>query len=243
MAPSLLTDVHSEPRPIIFSDFDGTITQIDVTDAILEQFADPAWHAVEDEWTRGAIGSRECLARQMALVHTSREKLDALIDSIPVDADFGAFYPFTESRGLPFYVLSDGFDYVIRRVLRRTGVDGTLRNGRHLFSSALQVRAGKLTPSFPHPRAGCEHGCATCKPRIMRRLRRERHPVVFIGDGLSDCFAVHAADVVFAKDKLLAYCREQGIAAEPFETFAGIEAQLDRLLDTGVTAHLSRAIG
>ncbi|HEV2494354.1 MAG TPA: MtnX-like HAD-IB family phosphatase [Terriglobia bacterium] len=221
-----MTDAPSEPRPIIFSDFDGTITQIDVTDAILEQLADPAWHAVEDEWTRGEIGSRECLARQMALVHASRPELDALIDAIPVDPGFAAFYRFTEARALPFYVLSDGFDYVIRRVLRRTGVDGILRNGRHLFSSALQVRAGKLTPSFPHPRAGCEHGCATCKPRIMRRLSRGHHPVVFIGDGFSDCFAVHAADVVFAKDKLLAYCHEHGIAAEPFETFADVQARL-----------------
>src|SRR5579864_7237188 len=226
MPLSLLTESRAEPRPIIFSDFDGTITQIDMTDAILEQFADPAWHAVEDEWTRGEIGSRECLERQMALVHTSREKLDALIDSIPVDPGFAAFYHFTESRALPFYVLSDGFDYVIRRVLRRTGVDGTLRNGRHLFSSALRLSAGKLGPSFPHPRAGCEHGCATCKPRIMRRLGRERHPLVFIGDGFSDCFAVHAADVVFAKDKLLAYCQEHGIAAEPFATFADIQTRL-----------------
>ena len=226
MPLDLSKDEQVESRPIIFSDFDGTITQIDVTDAILEQFADPAWHAVEDEWTRGEIGSRECLERQMALVHTSRQKLDALIDSIPVDSDFPAFYRFTEAHALPFYVLSDGFDYVIRRVLRRMGVDGTLRNGRHLFSSALQVRGGKLTTSFPHPRAGCEHGCATCKPRIMRRLSRERHPVVFIGDGQSDCFAVHAADLVFAKDKLLAYCHEHGIAAEPFETFADVEARL-----------------
>lgn len=219
-------DQRSDAAPIVFSDFDGTITQIDVTDAILEQFADPAWHAVEDQWTRGEIGSRECLERQMALVHTSRQRLDALIDSISVDSDFPAFYRFTESRALPFYVLSDGFDYVIRRVLRRIGVDGALRNGRHLFSSALQARRGKLAPSFPHPRAGCEHGCATCKPRIMRRLSLERHPIVFIGDGLSDCFAVHAADVVFAKDKLLAYCHEHGIAAEPFDTFADIQAWL-----------------
>jgi 2-hydroxy-3-keto-5-methylthiopentenyl-1-phosphate phosphatase len=216
--------------PVVFSDFDGTITRIDVTDAILTELADPAWKAIEEEWVRGEIGSRECLARQMALVRASRQELDALIDTIPIDPGFQAFYRFTEERAVPFHVVSDGFDYVIRRVLRRAGVNGRLRNGQRLFSSALRVRGRTLTTLYPHPASGCEHGCATCKPGLMRRLCRGRGPVVFIGDGLSDRFAVRAADLVFAKDKLLEECRSKAIAAEPFETFADVQVRLENLL-------------
>ena len=40
---------------------------------------------------------------------------------------------------------------------------------------------------------------------------------------MSDRFAVEHADVVFAKRHLLAYCRENGIACHPFDTFKDIQ--------------------
>jgi 2-hydroxy-3-keto-5-methylthiopentenyl-1-phosphate phosphatase len=211
---------------IIFSDFDGTITREDVTDRILEELADPSWREFEDLWVRELIGSRECLQKQIALVEASRHQLNALIDSVPLDAGFQSFHCFTRRQAIPFYVVSDGFDYVIRRILKRAGANGELRNGRHLYSSSLAVREKRLRVNFPFPVAGCEHGCATCKPAAIRQVARDDQTVVFIGDGLSDRFAVEAAEVVFAKKQLLAYCRERGIACLPFETFADIQAAL-----------------
>ncbi len=217
---------------VVFCDFDGTITREDVTDQILTQLAHPSWREIELEWVRGAIGSRECMERQMALVETSPAELHALIDAIPLDPHFAAFYRFTQKRHMDFYVVSDGFDYVIRRVLKRSGVNGPLRNGTHLFASALRVEGRRLVPSFPHSEKPCEHGCATCKPGVMRRFRDGHRPVVFVGDGLSDRFALEEADLIFAKRQLLAYCREHGIACQPFETFAEVREELDRVLKT-----------
>ena len=225
--------------PIIFSDFDGTIAQFDVTDVILERFAAPAWHEVEEEWVAGRIGSRECLRRQMALVHASAQDLDSLIDSIPLDPGFAEFHRWTRQYGVPFYVVSDGFDYVIRRVLRSCGVGGDLLNGSHLFASSMRVDGSSLAVDFPHWPEPCRHGCATCKPEVIRRVRSQRSPVIFIGDGLSDRFAVEGADVVFAKDKLLAYCVNQRLPYRPFSEFREIRRELELLLDvdraTGAT--------
>ena len=217
---------------IIFSDFDGTIAQVDVTDAILNEFAGPDWQTVEEEWLAGQIGSRECLRRQMALVRASAGELNALIDSVPLDPGFAAFQRWTRERRLPFYVVSDGFDYVICRILRRCGVDGELVNGSHLFASSMRVEGTSVEVDFPHGPEPCVHGCATCKPEVIRRLGARRSPVIFIGDGLSDRFAVQAADVVFAKDKLLTFCRGRGIGATPFSTFADIEHNLHLLVGT-----------
>ncbi len=218
---------------IVFCDFDGTITQEDVTDQILTQLAHPSWREIEQEWMCGAIGSRECLERQMALVETSATELNALIDAIPLDPHFAAFYRFAQKRHVDFYVVSDGFDYVIRRVLKHSGVNGPLRNGTHLFASALRVEGRRLVPSFPHSEQPCEHGCATCKAAVMRRFRDGHRPVIFVGDGLSDRFAVEEADLVFAKRQLLAYCRERGITCHPFETFAEVQAVFENLLEPG----------
>ncbi len=231
MNNSLLKGRKPPAGAVVFCDFDGTITQEDVTDQILTQLAHPSWREVEQEWMCGAIGSRECLERQMALVETSAADLHALIDAIPLDPHFAAFYRFTQKRRMDFYVVSDGFDYVIRRVLKRSGVNGPLRNGTHLFASALRVEGRRLVPSFPHSEEPCEHGCATCKAAVMRRFRDGHRPVVFVGDGLSDRYALEEADLIFAKRQLLAYCREHGIACHPFETFAEVQAILDKFLE------------
>ena len=166
----------------------------------------------------------------MALVEASAAELNGLIDAVPIDPHFSSLLRLVEAGRLPFYVLSDGFDYVIRRVLKRAGINGCLRNGTHLFASALRVEGRRLLTSFPHSALPCKHGCATCKAEIMRRLNGGRHPIVFIGDGLSDRFTVEEADVVFAKRQLLAYCREKGITCHPFETFAEVEMALKELL-------------
>ncbi len=212
--------------PVFFSDFDGTIAQVDVTDVILAEFADPAWREVEDDWVDGRIGSRECLKRQMAMVEASAKELDALIDTVPLDPHFAEFHALIRERGIPFYVVSDGFDYAIRRVLRNCGVDGELLNGSHLFSSSMHVRGRGVEVDFPHWPEVCAHGCATCKPEVIRRVRGDNRPVIFIGDGLSDRFAVEEADVVFARDRLLAYCRQHHVACTAFETFAEIDQHL-----------------
>jgi len=230
MVNQLRSEANTAAGPVVFTDFDGTITQLDVTDVILAQLAHPSWQEVEQEWTRGLIGSRECLERQIALVDTSAGELDALIDAVPVDPAFAAFYRFTRKRGIPLYVLSEGFDYVIARILKRAGMNGPVRNGLQIFSSGLRLEGRRLIPSFPHSAQPCEHGCATCKAALLRRFGKGKHPVIFVGDGLSDRFAVDEADVVFAKRQLLAYCREHGKTCHPFDTFAEVEQAIARLL-------------
>jgi 2-hydroxy-3-keto-5-methylthiopentenyl-1-phosphate phosphatase len=216
-------------KPIVFCDFDGTVTLADVTDRILEELAEPGWRELEAAWVSGMIGSRECLERQMALVNASPRQLNSLIDSIAIDPGFARFYTYAEKRGLPFYILSDGFDYVVRRILRRVGADGELRNGKHLFTSAMKLEGNRVRVSFPHDARLCEHGCATCKAAIIRRLKSGHQPVIFIGDGLSDRFAVGESDLIFAKKQLLAHCRKNKIACLPFETFGEIESTLAKL--------------
>src|SRR2546427_10001143 len=97
------------PRAVVFLDFDGTITLRDATDAILEAFADPAWLEIEDAWLSGRIGSRECLARQMALVSATRDQVDRLLDDIGVDPGFPLLLDTCAARAVPVHIVSHGF--------------------------------------------------------------------------------------------------------------------------------------
>jgi hypothetical protein len=126
--------------------------------------------------------------------------------------------------------------------VKRAGVDRHFRSGANLFASALRVEGRRLVPSFPHSPEPCGHGCATCKAALIRRLGEGRRPVIFVGDGMSDRFAVEVADVVFAKRHLLAHCRESGIACHPFETFKDVQVALEKLLAPAPARRLRQAV-
>ena len=77
---------------------------------------------------------------------------------------------------MPLYILSDGFDYVIRRVLEACRRGQHFKNGTNLFASSLTVEGRRLVPSFPHLPEPCAHGCATCKAALINGLRDGRRP-------------------------------------------------------------------
>ena len=79
----------------------------------------------------------------------------------------------------------------------------------------------------------CTHGCATCKPAIMRRLSRAGATTIFVGDGLSDRCAAECADIVFAKKSLELYCRERELAHVAYEELGKVAAYMESLLRTG----------
>ena len=219
---------YQKNQPVLFIDFDGTITRRDAIDAILENFADARWLEIEKQWRGGLIGSRDCLRAQMACVRATREELDALIDSIQVDEGFALLLEICARHQIATHIISDGFDYCIRRILEGSQLQlASLLRSVRVYASQLEAGSHRgWRTNFPYFQQVCAHGCATCKPAVMRLLNRAGAPAIFVGDGLSDRYAAGSADIVFAKDSLAAYCREQAIEYVPFDELDEVAACL-----------------
>lgn len=219
--------------PILFVDFDGTISQRDVIDRILEEFADERWLEIENEWIMGRIGSRECLQQQFKFVRAKEEELNELLDSLELDAGLPDLLDFCQMSSVSAHIVSDGFGYYIKRLLSRHAVRFPL------LLEKVGVWANDLIPfganewktEFPYFQPVCADGCATCKPAVMKRINECGAPSIFIGDGLSDCFAARTADVVFAKKKLASYCSQQKIEFTAYETLAQVARCLDEAFE------------
>jgi 2-hydroxy-3-keto-5-methylthiopentenyl-1-phosphate phosphatase len=223
------------PGTVVFLDFDGTITLRDATDAILDAFADPQWLQIEDAWVSDRIGSRECLAAQMALVTATREQVDHLLDEIGVDPGLVMLLDVCAARATPVHIVSDGFDYCIDRILGRPDVNLLARlSGTHIVSSSLRLDGGQWRATFAHPPQPCAHGCATCKPAAMACLKAAGAVTVFVGDGFSDRYAATSADIVFAKDKLATFCENASVPYTSFDTLAAVADRIDRWFGAGV---------
>jgi hypothetical protein len=73
----------------VFLDFDGTISLADTGVHLLNRLVGDAWHGIEELYTSGEIGSRECLVRQWALLPTGDEdRLRSVAAEVPVDPYF-----------------------------------------------------------------------------------------------------------------------------------------------------------
>jgi len=205
----------------VLCDFDGTITKRDTADAIFSRFAAPEWRDIETRWEAGEIGSAECMRRQIELLDASLPELDKALDALEIDPSFAAFAGFCEAAEIELVIVSDGVEYFIDRILRQAGLKRLPVRANRL------VRLGERSYSLTHPYRvmDCAPGAGTCKCMIAA-AEGGHWTTVFIGDGRSDFCVARKADIVFAKNRLLRYAREQGIAAVPYKAFSDVQAAL-----------------
>lgn len=214
------------PGWMVQSDFDGTISVLDVTDTLLTHFGLPGWVELEEQWERGEIGSRECMKGQVALLDMDEAQLQALLDTLEIDPGFAGFVAAAAAHGMPVQVVSDGIDYAIRHVLARHGLGHLEVIANHL----VQVGERSWRLESPWASARCERASGNCKCERLAEQQAVHGRVLYVGDSTSDFCVSHKADFVLAKYKLIAYCEQQGIAHAPFTNFEAATALLDKVV-------------
>jgi len=207
--------------PIVFFDFDNTITCADVLGAVIERFSiNDEWKPAEAAWRSGQIGSRECLEIQLKGVRVKREKLIRLITGIPIDHSFVKLLRYLNQNQIPFMIVSDSFSWLIRTVLNHHGIHDV-----PIFANRLEFDRDRLVPSFPFLSPDCSK-CAHCKKiHLLKNAGKTR---IYIGDGISDVCPAMEAEIVFAKGDLAQYLECKGRSYFPFQ---GLETVHDFFLN------------
>jgi 2-hydroxy-3-keto-5-methylthiopentenyl-1-phosphate phosphatase len=168
----------------------------------------------------------------MALVRAAPRELDRLLAAVELDTGLGALLETCARADIPVSIISDGFDYCIRRILRAGEPRAVklLRGTRVCASHLVHAGGGRWRAEFPFFRAACAHGCATCKPAVMEMLNPREATTIFAGDGLSDAYAAREADFVFAKKSLARLCGERAIDFISYDTLADVAARLEEIV-------------
>jgi 2-hydroxy-3-keto-5-methylthiopentenyl-1-phosphate phosphatase len=202
---------------VIFCDFDGTMTVDDVIDKLLSVYGDEPWMEIEELWEAGKIGSEICLILQLACIKPiTVDDLMRFASDIAIDPYLSEFVRFVKGNGIDLYVLSDGFDCLIERILGNHGIASL-----PTFANSLRIEDNKPMPLFPFKVSQCRSGSGMCKCAIIEKYRADRL-VIYIGDGGSDKCAVRNADIVFAKGALSNYCSENSIDFIEFSNFGDV---------------------
>lgn len=207
-------------RWTVLCDFDGTIALEDVTDSLLMRFARPGWTTLETAWRDGRIDARTCMAGQVALLECTRGELTAYLATVAIDPDFAPFAEAVRAAGMRLAIVSDGLDHACRAILDRH----SLRHMPVIANRLVQEGTRRWRLDFPNARADCRSGCGTCK--CAHAPLDDRAPVLLIGDGASDFCPAERATFVFARDSLLARCRDLALPHRPVANFREARALL-----------------
>ena len=106
----------------IFCDFDGTITEMDTTDAILEAFASPEYRDWEVLWEQGLISGRECMERQTRLIRAHPQMLRVFCQRLPVDVGIYEIENACLRTGSSLMIVSDEVGFWMEAVLTARGL-------------------------------------------------------------------------------------------------------------------------
>ena len=206
-------------RICILSDFDGTITDRDGLYTFIKNYAVGDWEKIEEDWANGKIDSQECLVEEFKLIPNLSENLISVFiqNDLEIDKYFKEFYNYISNHNIDFYIVSDGIDYFIERILAKYN----LKNIK-IISNHGEFSDGKFTITFPNKSTNCVNNAGTCKCEILKSLKDKYGKIIYIGDGVSDYCVSDKADILYAKSRLAAYCDKKGIHYTKYENFKQI---------------------
>lgn len=211
-----------EPNLFISIDFDGTVTNVDITDLIIKEFAQSEWQEAERLWEQGIIGSKECLAIQFSLIDVPIKNILEYVKNFTIDESFIEFIGFLKKFNIPFGIISDGFQVIIESLLLNAGLKDI-----PIYANQLIETDKGLKTIFPYADENCSSG--VCKCKIAEKLSN-RLPIIHIGDGRSDFCIAEKAEYIFSKGKLTEYCKTKNIPYCTFHSFKDIEKNIKILL-------------
>ncbi len=206
----------------IFCDFDGTITEVDTSEVILDKFSSEDWRQEDQLLEAGKISLEECMRRQFAPVKATEKQMISAVDDIRVRKGFREFVDFCSEVRIGLIVVSAGLDFIIKRKLE--GIDGRIM----IISPVAKNIPNGVELVFPR----IQGSGVDFKVQLLNSAKSKGEHVYYIGDGASDFAAAAKADFIFAihGSSLASFCRSKGLSyaevSDFFEVLSGLKSRL-----------------
>jgi len=208
---------------IIQSDFDGTITEEDVSFALLDAFAQGDWRELFQYYREHKIPVGEFNTRAFAMVKATRaELLKVAREKVRLRAGLHELAGYCRQQGFRFVIVSNGLDFYINAILKDAGLGDI-----EVHAARTQFDSGGLKVQYIGPdNTPMLRGFKDAYTKIF--LRQDPR-LVYVGNGPSDVPPAVHAHHVFARDGMLEGCREINLKCTPFNDLNDIVRGLESL--------------
>ena len=198
---------------LVQCDFDGTVTEEDVSFMLLDAFSDGNWRQLFEEYCQGKMTVGRFNTEAFARVKADRQTmLEAIKDKVKVRAGFPGLAAYCRRKGVRLVIVSNGLDFYIQAILRDINVKGI-----EVFAAETRFHPEGLRVRYIGP-AG-KHVDDKFKETCVDHFLNKGYQVVYIGNGISDISPAKKCRHIFAVGDLLAHCNKTNLDFSPFEHF------------------------
>jgi 2-hydroxy-3-keto-5-methylthiopentenyl-1-phosphate phosphatase len=208
---------------LIQCDFDGTITEEDVSFALLDTFAQGDWRELFEHYRQNKIPVGEFNTRAFAMVKASRaELLKVARDKVRLRAGLHELVDYCRRQGFRLVIVSNGLEFYITTILKDAGLGDIEVHAAKTSFFRRGLKVQYIGPDNTLMLSGF-------KDAYTKIFLREGYRIVYVGNGPSDVAPASHAYRVFARDGMLDGCRERGLECTPFNDLNDIVRGLESL--------------
>ena len=212
-------------RIAVQCDFDGTITEEDVSFLLLDTYVGSKWRELWQEYMAGRIPVGTFNKKVFAMVKADRQTMTDLVlhsDRVRIRPGFNELLDCCSRKGFEFSIVSNGLTFYIEAILENLGI-----NGIEVFAAQNQFSPEGMSVEYIGPDgSSMEDGF---KEAYTELLTKRGYSVVYMGNGVSDIYPARQAIKVFGTGDLLQRCREEKLECTPFNDFYDVIRGLEDL--------------
>lgn len=210
-------------KTLVQCDFDGTITEEDISFLILDAFADGDWKGLLEEYKAGRISVGDFNTRAFSMVKADKKTLRQLVrQKTRIRDGFPELLDYCHRKGFRFVIVSNGLEFYIKTILKCLGIDNI-----QVFAAKAKFNPNGIRASYIGP-DGIELQ-NDFKEAYIRRFLENGYRIIYIGNGASDVPSARLANHVFAADTMLAHCRQARLDCTPFSSLNDVVKAMELL--------------
>jgi 2-hydroxy-3-keto-5-methylthiopentenyl-1-phosphate phosphatase len=210
-------------KTIIQCDFDGTVTEEDISFHILDRFAVQPWRPWLEKYKNGEITVGAFNTKVFSFVKEDEKTLcDYVLKVTKVRTGFKELVSFARKNKIEFVVTSNGLDFYINFILKGLGL-----NNIKVFAARSEFDPAGMRVKYVGP-DGMEI-TEKFKETFTRLYIDSGYRVIYIGNGLSDLEPAKLAYRVFATQDLIDCCTTDRLNCVAFEDFNYVIKELSKI--------------
>lgn len=217
----------TQPRKILIQcDFDGTITEEDVSFVLLDAFTGGGWRPLLEDYRAGRISVGHLNREAFAMVKADRQSLmEAMKGRVKIRAGFQQLVSYCRKEGYRFVIVSNGLDFYIDIILRELGLQGI-----EVFAAQTQFQPEGLRVRYIGPEGKeLDEGF---KEAHIDSFSSQGYRILYAGNGISDFPPARKCYHIFATGDLLSVCRKENVECFAFDDLNEIVTGLELLLES-----------
>jgi 2-hydroxy-3-keto-5-methylthiopentenyl-1-phosphate phosphatase len=210
-------------KTLIQCDFDGTVTEEDVSFILLDAFTDEDWRKYLNEYKKGKISVGDFNAKAFSLIKADRQTmLEFAKPRVRIRDGFVKLLDLCYKKGFRFVIVSNGLDFYIEAILKDIGLSDV-----EIHAARTSFNPGSVEVKYIGPEGNqIQEGF---KEAYTKSFLGKGYRVIYMGNGTSDASSAKLAHYIFATGDLLAHCKERNLNCKPFTNFTDVIQGLEPL--------------